>query len=918
MNPVDHLPDAVLVIDLARSRILDANPAAASLLARPLDDIKGLALAALDPEGDAASTWEAALAARQGETLRFQTTLSAGQGGRVRVELHARCEHTSAGRHLFCVARTQSRQPNPEPRIHGVIHDANIGYYRIHRRNRQERWLRVALESMRDAFVLIESENDRVIEWNPAAERLFGYSREEALGQRLHHLIGPQADRGFARKGLAAFAMTGQGPRVGRTLELDCLHKDGHRFPIELSVSAMELQGRWCGVGIARDISERKRFEHQLRLQALVLDQVQDEVTVTDLDGIIGYVNQTQVETLGILPETLIGKHITIYGDSPAADATQAEIAEATRSQGHWSGIVMHRRGDGSQIAVELRTRLVRDDNGHPVAMVGVGTDVTERRRAEAALQISEERYRVAFETSLDAIAINRLDDGRYIDVNRAFLETTGYSRDELLGHSSLKLNIWVDPEDRRHMVERLRTDGSYRSLEARFRCKDGRIIWGIMSANIIALGGIPCLLSATRDITQQKTEAEELARYRKHLEELVAERTQQLVVAKEAAEAANVAKSAFLANVSHEIRTPLNAITGMVHLLKRSRLSAEQSTRLDQIERAGRHLLEIISTVLDLSKIEANRFTLEEVPVDINAAIDNVVGLIRDRAEAKGLRLRVEAPRLPEPLIGDPTRLRQALLNYASNAVKFTDAGTITLRAIVEDASEQSLIVRFEVDDTGIGIAAEVIPKLFSAFEQADSSTTRKYGGTGLGLAITKKLAQLMGGDVGVSSRPGQGSRFWLTVRLRKTDTAAGLQCLVAADAVETLLAEHCGGRRLLLAEDEPINREVLLALLGELGLEISVAEDGVEAVAHAKDRDFDIILMDMQMPRMDGLDATLEIRALPKGASVPIIAFTANAFAEDKARCLSAGMNDFLSKPVEPNALFETLLRWMGPRQH
>jgi CheY-like chemotaxis protein/anti-sigma regulatory factor (Ser/Thr protein kinase) len=305
----------------------------------------------------------------------------------------------------------------------------------------------------------------------------------------------------------------------------------------------------------------------------------------------------------------------------------------------------------------------------------------------------------------------------------------------------------------------------------------------------------------------------------------------------------------------------------------------------------------------------------LEEIPVRVDALLADVASMIHDRALGKRLELLTEAHGVPAGLVGDPTKLQQALLNYAANAVKFTDAGRVVLRVKPVEESERDAQLRFEVEDTGIGIAPETLGRLFQVFEQGDSSTTRKYGGTGLGLAITRRLVQLMGGETGVSSTRGKGSVFWFTVRLRKGQ-AAPAQRGPAGDrsAAERLRSEHAG-RRILLAEDEPINQEIAVTLLEEVGLTVDRAGDGVKAVNLAGERDYALILMDMQMPDMDGMEATRRIRAAGRGAHIPVLAMTANAFAEDRARCLEAGMNDFLVKPVDPDVLYETVLKWLAP---
>lgn len=391
-----------------------------------------------------------------------------------------------------------------------------------------------------------------------------------------------------------------------------------------------------------------------------------------------------------------------------------------------------------------------------------------------------------------------------------------------------------------------------------------------------------------------------------RHLRELFMLRRQ--------AEALSQVKSTFLANMSHEIRSPLNGVLGMAHILRREGVTPAQAEKLDKIDAAGQHLLGVINDILDISKIEAGKLVLENTEVNVKAIVGNVCAMLLERAHAKSLALTAEIPPLPFNLRGDPTRIQQALINYVTNAIKFSEAGTISLRVRLIKEDSMSVLLHFEVQDAGIGISPEAGARLFATFEQADNSTTRKFGGTGLGLAITRHLAEAMGGSAGFESTLGQGSSFWFSARLEKDlNGFPAIHVAVPAGAAEVVLMRDFSGSRILLVEDEPINREIATALLEEVGLVIDAAEDGNVAVDMAADNDYALILMDMQLPTLDGVSATQLIRAASTGQRVPIVAMTANAFAEDRQRCIDAGMNDFISKPVDPEVLFAVVLKWL-----
>ena len=559
-----------------------------------------------------------------------------------------------------------------------------------------------------------------------------------------------------------------------------------------------------------------------------------------------------------------------------------------------------------------------RTPEGKPEWMAGTHWDITERKHLHDALR-HEKEFAVSLIDTAQVIILVLDTAGCIVRFNPYFEQLSGYSLADVKGKA------WMDtflPEREKARIRAVfeaathgqSSLGNVNPIVTR-QGKERLIEW-YDKPIVDDSGNVTGLLTVGLDITDRKRAETELEQHRLRLEAMIVERTADLIEAKRAAEAANIAKSAFLANMSHEIRTPMNGIIGMTNILRREGVTPQQAQRLDTIDVSSRHLLSVINDVLDLSKIEAGKFTLEEVPVVVSSLLANVSSILAERVKAKGLHLLIETGHLPHQLMGDPMRLQQALLNYATNAVKFTETGTVTLRAFMQEEAAESVMLRFEVQDTGIGITPEAIARLFSAFEQADNPMTRKYGGTGLGLAITRRLADLMGGEVGADSTAGVGSTFWFTVKLKKGGAADLAPAATDVDA-EAELRQRYAGQRILLVDDEPINREVAFMQLEDVGLLTDMAEDGEEAVAMARKTRYAAIFMDMQMPKLNGVEATLQIRQLPGYQDIPIIAMTANAFAEDKAQCLAAGMNDFLIKPFIPEELFAILLRALSGRK-
>ncbi len=546
--------------------------------------------------------------------------------------------------------------------------------------------------------------------------------------------------------------------------------------------------------------------------------------------------------------------------------------------------------------------------------------DILRRQRADRLLRDSETRYRSLAENSADWIwAIT--PDGQATYTNDVGLELLGLNRNELC---QTDFSTLVHPEDRAKWLDVLTharaNKRGWRDVLIRWRTKGGTYRSFESNASpmfdrdhaVIGFQGVD------RDVTDRLRIEKELDRHREHLEELIVARTADLLLAKEAAEAANRAKNVFLANMSHELRTPLNAIVGMTSLALRRVTDPRVLEQLGKVVSASDHLLVLISDILDISMIEADRLTIERKCFALGKVVDGVVAVIQPAAADKGLGFAVELPaemaRLS--LLGDPVRIGQILLNFVGNAVKFTDRGTVRLRARTVESTPHDVLLRFEVQDTGIGISAEDQKRLFTAFVQADGSMTRKYGGAGLGLAIARSLATRMGGDIGVTSTPGQGSTFWFTARLDKAAETSPAAAACSGGRAEAQLRSDFAGTRVLLAEDDLVNREVSRCLLEGAGLAVDLANDGAQAVVMARQARYALILMDLWMPNLDGVDAARAIRALAWYAHTPILAMTANTSDEDRQVCIEAGMNEHIGKPVYPDVLYECLLKWLSTR--
>jgi PAS domain S-box-containing protein len=549
-------------------------------------------------------------------------------------------------------------------------------------------------------------------------------------------------------------------------------------------------------------------------------------------------------------------------------------------------------RRDGEERRVLIQSRTEKDETDHVTSLFGVFQDVTEQQRLLDKARREESRYRLLAENVDDVITRVKFDgSSKYI--SPAIKQLLGWTLEDMSGQST----DYVHPEDRHQVLKAIQTaatTGEPTRLEHRAIHREGHTVWVECTFKALkdAEGRIGDVVVVIRDMSR-----------RKMLEA-------QVIEARDRAEKAAAAKSEFLANMSHELRTPLTSVIGFSGLLQgSSALPAQERLYVDRIATASEALLGVINDILDYSKLEARAIEMDPQPFSVQMLAEGAAAILESQCSAKGLNLKVQIdPATPSILMGDEARLRQVTLNFLSNAVKFTAQGGVTLCVGGRAEADGRWRLRVAVTDTGIGIPPEKIDQLFERFTQADASTTRVYGGTGLGLAISRRLIRLMGGEIGVESRPGEGATFWFETPLSEGEA-------LDHDAVRAAGSEAMSGR-VLMADDAPANRELVTTLLTGLGLTVDAVCDGAEAVQALQRRDYDLVLMDVHMPVMDGLTATREIRRMQGGGPrTPVLALTANVQAEQVARCLEAGMDGHLAKPVQIPELIGALSYWLTP---
>jgi len=538
-------------------------------------------------------------------------------------------------------------------------------------------------------------------------------------------------------------------------------------------------------------------------------------------------------------------------------------------------------------------------EGGRVVRISGAFQDITDQRAAAEALKQTLNNLQRTLEATGDGIFAYDGSDtsGKLLFANDRFFEIWKIPPEEAPKTGRAEIiaaarKLFIDPEAGVQRIKDILDLGVVH--EDKVPLNDGRVLF--RRSIPLLTGSQISRVWSFRDITAEERSKAELQ------------------ASRDEAQRANAAKSEFLSRMSHELRTPMHAIMGMMALARRRMLDTQGLDQLDKAKKAADHLLSVINDILDISKIEAGRLELEQINFSLDDVLRNLVNLVGNRAAEKGIKLLIDKnlDGSGANLRGDPLRLGQILLNIVGNAIKFSDHGAIVVRIRRDEAAIDGTRLRFEVEDQGIGIDADKQERLFLAFEQADGSMTRKFGGTGLGLAISKRLVQMMAGEIGVDSRPGQGSTFWFTAWFGGTEMAP-VYLPKPTETAEFRLRRDFSGARVLLADDEPMGREIIQILLTDIGLAIDLADDGARALDHARRQRYDLILMDMQMPNMNGIEATQAIRADSMNVTTPIVAMTANAFEEDRRTCLAAGMNDHVGKPVEAETLFLTVLHWL-----
>jgi PAS domain S-box-containing protein len=767
-------------------------------------------------------------------------------------------------------------------------------------RNSREHY-RLLFDSHPHPMVVYDAETLSVLAANEAVERQYGYSQDELASLNI---------RDFRECGSAADLETPEFRSTHPFGRVETIHvrRDGTRFPAEVFWHDVLYNGRGARLAAAIDVSARRAAEAAARESDERYRKLFENCPVgiyrTSLDGRILMANPALLKMVGY---SSFAEVAALNVDSQPGRAVDGFVAKVL-AHGQLRGFDTHwQHRDGTLIPVREDAIAIQTTDG--IIFEGVVQDMRAQREAEEQLRRSEEHSRALIEHAMDMITV--IDADGIVRYQSPSIERVlGFAPEEIVGRNAFGL---VHPSEsaalRQRFAARLALPDSLGEVEYRFRHKSGE--WRVVSGtarNLLHLPSVGGIVLNCRDVTDRRLQQHELQRAAAEL----AEKNVQLEAALAEARQATELKSRFLANVSHEIRTPMNGVLGMADLLLATDLSCEQRECTDAIRSSADALLVVINDILDISKIESGHLSLESIPFSPALLARDVLPVVSFSAAQKQLAVSCEySGEIPELVCGDPTRVRQVLMNLVGNAVKFTAAGRVRVTLHGARDGDKSARLRFAVEDTGVGIAAEQRQHLFQKFRQLDSSTTRVYGGTGLGLAISRELVQLMGGGIGCDSEPGRGSTFWFELSLPMAGEPAA-----AAAPVDTVPAHRVRSGRILVAEDNETNRRIVLHILNKAGYQVTAVSNGAEAVQAVGSDAFDLVLMDVQMPEMDGLAATAAIRSLEDELRryTPVIALTANSMCGDRETCLRAGMNDYISKPVSREEMLRKVNCWIA----
>ena len=763
---------------------------------------------------------------------------------------------------------------------------------------------RVLFDASADPYLILDGDN--FSDCNQAAVELLRYSDKVDLLARHPGDLSPEFQPDGEPSKDKAESMIATAYAQG-SHRFDWVHrkKGGEEFPAEVTLTPIELGGKQVLLVVWHDLTERHKAEAALRRS-----EKQFRTLVGNIPGVVYrclprhpwtmlFISDGVEVLTGYPASDFLGeKPRRAFGDLMHPDDMEPIVrntAEAVSKQRPYINEYRVIDASGEIHRVYAKGQAVYGDDGQPEFLDGTIFDITERQKAEQALRKSEDQFRSTFEQAATGMA-HVGADGRWLKVNNRLCEIVGYSREELLNLTFQDIthpdDIDVDMEYVKQLLERKR---STYSMEKRYIRKDGSIVWinlTVASVFFDESGKPDYFISVIEDISKRK------------------EMEQALIEAKELAEEATRAKSDFLANMSHEIRTPMNAIIGLSHLALGTELNRKQRDYLTKIQGSANNLLGIINDILDFSKIEAGKLDMENVDFNLAEVLDNLANVIGVKSGEKGLELIVDLdPDVPLGLKGDSLRLNQILINLANNAVKFTEEGEITISARLVEHSEARVMLRFAVQDTGIGMTSDQRARLFQAFSQADTSTTRRFGGTGLGLTISKRLAKMMGGEIGVESAYGKGSTFWFTARF-----GVGTEPKVRT---QRAIPEELQDLRVLVVDDHPTARTILARYLESFGFSTEEAASGAEAIDELEmaELPYQLVLIDWHMPGMDGIEATRRIHQSSRIQSHPdVIMVSAYGREELIEQAEAEGVKGFLVKPVSPSSLYDAILEAMG----